>query len=123
LESFTAFVCIPLGAAEERAIAQELLGETENARLTRASFAKGGRDGYLREMIRQGVNPDGVTGGMRTASAYALLGEQEEALEVLENSARGGEFWLFQIKYDPAYEALRGEPRFQALLKKFDLPK
>lgn len=111
------------GAAEERAIAQELLGETENARLTRASFAKGGRDGYLREMIRQGVNPDGVTGGMRTASAYALLGEKEEALEVLENSARGGEFWLFQIKYDPAYEALRGEPRFQALLKKFDLPK
>lgn len=111
------------GAAEERAIAQELLGETENARLTRASFAKGGRDGYLREMIRQGVNPDGVTGGMRTASAYALLGEKEEALEVLENSARRGEFWLFQIKYDPAYEALRGEPRFQALLKKFDLPK
>ena len=108
------------GAAEERAIAQELLGETENARLTRASFAKGGRDEYLREMIRQGVNPDGVTGGMRTASAYALLGEKEEALEVLENSARRGEFWLFQIKYDPAYEALRGEPRFQALLKKFD---
>ena len=109
-------------AAEERAIAQELLGETENARLTRESFAKGGRDGYLREMIRQGVNPDGVTGGMRTASAYAMLGEKEKAFEVLENSARKGEFWLFQIKYDPAYEGLRGEPRFHALLKKFDPP-
>ncbi len=83
------------GAAEERAIAQELLGETENARLTRESFAKGGRDGYLRDMILQGVNPDGLTGGMRTASAYALLGEKEKTLEVLENSARGGEFWLF----------------------------
>ena len=111
------------GAAEQRAIAQELLGETENARLTRESYAKGGREGYLREMIRQGINPDGVTGSMRTASAYALLGEKEKALDTLENCARGGEFWLFQIKYDPAYESLRGDPRFQALLKKFDVSK
>ena len=110
------------GAAEERAKSQELLGESENAKLTRESFAKGGRDGYLREMIRQGVNPDGVTGGMRTASAYALLGEYEKALAVLEHGAKKGEFWLFQIKYDPAYEPLRGNPRFQALVKKFDPP-
>ena len=109
-------------SAEERAIAQELLGETENARHTRESFARGGRDGYLREMIRQGVNPDGVTGGMRTASSYALLGENEKALSQLEHGAAKGEFWLFQIKYDPAYEGLRGHPRFQALLKKFDPP-
>ena len=111
------------GAAEERAIAQELLGETENAKLTRESFAKGGRDGYLREMIRQGVNPDGVTGGMRTASAYALLGEYEKALTQLEHGAKRGEFWLFQIKYDPAYKPLQNDPRFQTLLKKFDPPK
>jgi TolB-like protein/Tfp pilus assembly protein PilF len=110
------------GAAEERAIAQDLLGETENAKRTRESFAKGGREGFLREMIRQGVNPDGVTGGMRTASAYALLGEYEKALAVLERGAEKGEFWLFQIKYDPAYEGLRGNPRFQALLRKFDPP-
>ena len=109
-------------AAEQRAISQELLGEPENARLTRESFAKGGRDGYLREMIRQGVNPDGVTGGMRTASAHALLGEYDKALAVLESGAEKGEFWLFQIKYDPAYEPLRNNPRFQALLKKFDSP-
>jgi TolB-like protein/Tfp pilus assembly protein PilF len=111
------------GAAEQRAISQELLGEKDNARLTRESFAKGGRVGFLREMIRQAVNPDGVTGGMRTASAYALLGEKEKALEVLDDSARKGDFWLFQIKYDPAYEALRGEPRFQTLLKMFNVSK
>ncbi len=109
-------------ATEERAKSQELLGEMENAKLTRESFANGGRDGFLREMIRQGVNPDGVTGGMRQASAYALLGEHEKALAVLEHGAEKGEFWLFQIKYDPAYEPLKGDPRFQALLKKFDPP-
>ena len=67
-------------------------------------------------------HPDGVTGGMRTASAYALLGEKEKALAQLEHGAEKGEFWLFQIKYDPAYEPLKGDPRFQALLKKFDPP-
>ncbi len=107
-------------AVEERAVAQELLGEMENAKLTRESFAKGGRDGYLREMIRQGVNPDGITGGMRTASAHAILGEYDKALDTLELGATKGEFWLFQIKFDPAYEPIRGNPRFQALLKKFD---
>ncbi len=109
-------------ASEERAMAQDLLGETENAKLTRESFAKGGRDGFLREMIRQGVNPDGVTGGMRTASSHALLGEYDKALSALENATARGDFWLFQIKYDPAYEPLRGDSRFQALVKKFDPP-
>jgi len=42
---------------------------------------------------------------------------------VLERGAEKGEFWLFQIKFDPAYEPLQGDPRFQALLKKFDPPR
>jgi TolB-like protein/Tfp pilus assembly protein PilF len=110
--------------AEERAVAQELLGRPDNAKLTRDSFAKGGRDGYLREMIRQGLeeNPDGISGGMREASAHALLGDHEKALATLESAAKRGEFWLFQIKYDPAYEPLRGDPRFQSLVRKFDPP-
>lgn len=106
-------------AAEHRAVAQELLGEAENARLTRESYARGGREGFLREMIRQGVNPDGVTGGMRTAAAYALLGEKEKALASLENSSKRGEFWLFRVRYDPAFDSLRGDPRFEAIVKKF----
>ena len=107
-------------AAEQRAVAQELLGNGENARLTRESFARGGRDGFLREMIRQGVNPDGVTGGMRTATAYALLGDKEKAMATLESAAKGGEFWLFRVKYDPAFDGLRGDPRFERLVKIFE---
>jgi hypothetical protein len=74
-------------------------------------------------MIRQGVNPDGITGGMRTASAHALLGEYDKALDTLEHGAAKGEFWLFQIRYDPAYEPMRENPRFQALVKIFDPPR
>jgi hypothetical protein len=41
---------------------------------------------------------------------------------LVENAERGG-FWLFLVKPDPLYDPLRGDPRFQALLQKFDVPK
>ena len=43
------------GSVEQRAIAQELQGEHEKARLMRESFAKGGRDGFLRETNAAGT--------------------------------------------------------------------
>ena len=45
-----------------------------------------------------------------------------EQTAVLPSGVGKGEFWLFQVKYDPAYDGLRGDPRFQALVKKFDPP-
>jgi len=110
--------------AEERALAQELVGKPDKAKLIRNSFAAGGRDGCLREMIRQALEdkPEGLNVGMRDAPAYALLGENEKAIASLEYAAEKGEFWLFSIKYDTAYDQLRGDPRFQVLLKKFDPP-
>jgi TolB-like protein/Flp pilus assembly protein TadD len=112
-------------AAEQRAIASELLGRPEQARATRDSFAKGGRDGFLRELVKQRETGN-TTGGVGAAAAahYMLLGEKEKALQVLEGVAeRKGDFWLFLIKHEAVYDPLRGDPRFQALLKIFDAPK
>lgn len=39
----------------------------------------------------------------------------------MDQEAKGG-FWLFLIKTDPLYDPLRGDPRFQELLKKFNPP-
>jgi TolB-like protein/Tfp pilus assembly protein PilF len=111
---------------EQRAISQELLGLTENARDMRESFAKGGRDGFLREMNsrREARTPAGGSGQSQTAAFYVLLGENEKALQTLERAAtRKGDFWLFLIKYEAVYDPLRGDPRFQALVKIFDTPK
>ncbi|HMQ02589.1 MAG TPA: hypothetical protein PKD26_01560 [Pyrinomonadaceae bacterium] len=108
---------------EQRAISQELLGRPEDAQLMRESFAKGGRDGFLREMIsrREARTPAGGGGQSQTAAFYVLLGENEKALQTLERAAtRKGDFWLFLIKYEAVYDPLRGDPRFQALVKIFD---
>jgi adenylate cyclase len=111
-------------AVEQIVISQELGGIQEDAQSYREIFAKGGRDALLRELIKRreaGANR-GVSS--QVAAFYALLGEKEKALQLLERVAeRKGDFWLFNIKYEAAYDPLRGDPRFQALVKIFDEPK
>lgn len=111
----------PQNAVEERARSIEIAGRPDDAWQLRASFVKDGWNGYLREMARQQIaNP----GQSQTTPAIFLaeLGEKDEALTRLEKGAQVGDFWLFLIKFDPAFDSLRGEPRFQALVKKFDPP-
>ena len=49
------------------------------------------------------------------------LGEKEPALDWLETGARGRETSLAGLKVHPAYDELRGESRFQALLRKLGM--
>ena len=83
---------------DKRAVMHELMGRPDEARHIRETFATGGREGYLRELIRFKLvkNPNGLW--MPAASAYALLGDKEKAIAALESAAKKGEFWLFQIR-------------------------
>lgn len=105
-------------AVEERAKSVELDGKMDDARLLRQSFASGGWEAFLRESRRQGA-------GFTSVAALSAVGEadKEAAIKKLEDRAAKGDFWLFLIKTDPLYDPLRGDPRFQELLKKFDPPK
>jgi hypothetical protein len=58
----------------------------------------------------------------RRAGLRAELSEKEKAIASLNHAASKGDYWLFSIKYDPAFDPLRGDPRFQELLKKFNPP-
>jgi TolB-like protein/Flp pilus assembly protein TadD len=49
------------------------------------------------------------------------LGEKEQALDWLETGARGRELALAGLKVHPAYDGLRGEARFEALLRKLGM--
>ena len=82
----------------------------------RESFAKGGWNGFLKELLRQNF---GQSGSLK-AEILTQTGEKEEAIATLVSNTQQGDFWLFLIKTDPHFDPLRGDPRFQQLLKKFD---
>jgi len=108
-------------SVEERARAFELLDRGDQAKRMRESFATSGWTGYLREILSQNWGRLG-TSETRRASLLSELGEKEEAIKSLNDAAAKGDYWLFSIKYDPAFDPLRGDPRFQELLKKFNPP-
>ena len=105
----------------ERARAFELLDRADQARRMRESFAASGWTGYLREILSQDWGSLG-TSRTRRASLLAELGEKEDAIASLNDAAARGDYWLFSIKYDPAFNPLRGDQRFQALVKKLEPP-
>jgi len=59
------------------------------------------------------------------SSCFALihlgLGEKERALEWLENGCQNREGPMVALRVHPAYDDLRGEPRFQTLLRRIGL--
>ena len=57
---------------------------------------------------------------MSLAAIYARLGEKEKALEQLTKEVEADDYDLW-LKTDPAYDRLREDPQFKALLKKAGL--
>jgi len=100
-------------AAEERAISLELDGQSELAKGARASFAKGGWDA-VQEYMRHNNST--------LFSAMLTTDEKDRWIAQLTKQANDGSFWLFLIKTDPIFDSLRGDPRFEALMHKFDAP-
>jgi DNA-binding winged helix-turn-helix (wHTH) protein/TolB-like protein/Flp pilus assembly protein TadD len=56
------------------------------------------------------------------ALLLTLLGDKEAALENLERAFDRRPFLMTWLKVEPAFDSLRSEPRFQALLRKMNLP-
>jgi TolB-like protein/lipoprotein NlpI len=101
-------------SVEERAISLELDGNPEGAKRVRESFANGGWEGFQR-MLRQ------TNSGVMSRGELDAV-EKDTTIERLTQLASEGSFWLFLIRTDPMFDPLRGDPRFQELLKKFNPP-
>ena len=55
------------------------------------------------------------------ALVYVGLGDKAQALEWLQRAYEDHSFRLTWIKVDPRLDSLRGEPRFQDLLRRMNL--
>jgi TolB-like protein/Flp pilus assembly protein TadD len=90
-----------------------------------AAYAKQGRkvdaDAVLKSLqtmaVRQYVSSTAV------ALVYAAEGDKPKALEWLEKAFDEHDFAVAQIGIAPWFRALRGEPRFQKLIEKLNLPR
>jgi len=56
------------------------------------------------------------------AGIYVGLGENDRAIECLEQSFEEHSHWLIYLHIDPSMDALRDNPRFQDLLRRVGLP-
>jgi predicted Zn-dependent protease len=55
------------------------------------------------------------------AMAYAAIGENDIALARLEEAYDARDFWMVWLRVQPELDPLRGDPRFQELLRKMRL--
>src|SRR2546425_3918084 len=71
--------------------------------------------GSLRDRLRDYVSP------VALATLYLGLGEYGQALEWTERAYEERRGWLAYLKVNPLLDPLRGQPRFEALVKKMRL--
>lgn len=104
-------------SVEAYASSQEALNNFEAAALRRESFAKGGWQGFLRDMTD---NPqlNNLKSSYIVATFHTELGEKDKALAALNKAYEEREFFITLLKVDPRLDPLREDPRFQELLKR-----
>jgi serine/threonine protein kinase/Tfp pilus assembly protein PilF len=106
-------------AIEELAKSKDSRDEKEAARLIRESFARGGWQEFLRAVT---ADPTPMKmSPYNLAGLYAEVGDKERALAALNEAVNAGQLFGY-MKVDPFMKPLRGDPRFQELLKKVGFP-
>jgi tetratricopeptide (TPR) repeat protein len=87
-----------------------------------------GRSGRTSEAMGLLHEFDGLARDGRYASAYAIavvhagMGDRERALSALAAAYRERSHWLVWLKRDPRWNEIRGDARFQDLVRKVGLP-
>lgn len=91
----------------------------------RDAYRRSGIEGFWQkqiEIFRKNSNARGETADYQVATRYALLNQSAAVLREIENGfASRGSMW-HMINVEPAFDSLRDDARFQALLRKLNLP-
>jgi adenylate cyclase len=62
------------------------------------------------------ARPDEFATAYNLACAFAILGDRERALELLDRATQRGRGNLAWIEQDPDLDSLRGDPRFETIV-------
>jgi len=110
-------------AESERAVALSNRGPGRLVGLARA-YAAFGRKADARKILDE-LDARGKQSHVAThyfAMVYAALGEKEQALDALDRAFTERDIHMPWLKVDDAFDPLRGEPRFQDLLRHVGFP-
>ncbi len=88
------------------------------------TYAKAGDRKKASQILRElEAPPNGDnTQAVHIAQVYVGFGDNERALTWLEKACDDNSPWLIWLGVDPAFDPLRGDPRFKALLNRMNLP-
>jgi len=105
----------------------ELSGYASLAEHLRQLYARGGMRAVMEETSRAGgatriaPHKDARADYCSSAVANLVLGKTTAALNGLDDCYRGEALGLIYLKVDPLWSSLRGEPRFQDLLRRLHM--
>lgn len=117
-------------AIDEETKARILTGESPRSVLKRedelrGALARRGPRGYWEKLLEVAHDPDNppeaYTGSYGLAIIYLRLGDKENALRSLEQAYDERQLAMTEIGVEPAFDALRSEPRFRELLHRVKL--
>jgi TolB-like protein/DNA-binding winged helix-turn-helix (wHTH) protein/Flp pilus assembly protein TadD len=90
----------------------------------RQEYRRGGRDAALRKGLEL-IHPEteGPIGSSAPALAYAQLGDRERTLAWLKKAFDSHTRDLIYVNVEPAYDFLRGDPQFEAIVNRIGFRK
>ena len=87
-----------------------------------AAYRSGGRKAYWQTRVKFVLaKPDSPCRGVEIGRIYVLSGENDKALQNLNQSLNEGCFFFGMMRTEPLFDPLRGDPRFKDMLKKVNL--
>ncbi|MCA1624010.1 MAG: tetratricopeptide repeat protein, partial [Acidobacteria bacterium] len=93
--------------------------DEETVQIFKKAYQTSGWEGVLREQVRRFEDSDAAY--FYGASINAKVGNKDKAFEYLEKSYQRRELWMSMLKVDPRLDSLRGDPRFDELVKRVEL--
>jgi TolB-like protein/DNA-binding winged helix-turn-helix (wHTH) protein/Tfp pilus assembly protein PilF len=117
-------------AITEDTKARMLTGETENSArrketALRNAWTAGGAPGYWKQLLDlmqlPGNPPEAYNSPFGIAILHSQLGERSKALDALEKAFDQRSLSMTELAVEPAFDSIRSEPRFQALLRRVGL--